>query len=269
MNEQVRLDIMNKVREHREMLLNQVGIKPRQLLCVAAYGSMNYGTYIHGISDVDTKAIYLPDFDEMAFEKPKSVEYHWYDDSHCELKDIREMMKMWKKQNINFIEILFTDFIMVNPRYADLWEQLIAIREKIAHYNEQYAFKSASCQALNTLQRMRKKGYDGKTYANVVRIALFLDRYYGGKDYKTCMYAEDRSKTLYKIRTNGEEVGTQLVDPTSVEQILTMYKYNKNFKGENLITKTEMRDIERNFLLTCTELKWQVEGLRRHRLENK
>ena len=49
---------------------------------------------------------------------------------------------------------------------------------------------------------------------------------------------------------------------------LIQITYN-SFKGSNLTTGIEMRDIERKFLLTCTDLKWQVEDLRRHRLENK
>ena len=81
-----------------------------QILGVFAYGSMNYGTYIKGISDVDTKAILIPSFGDLILREPISKEIHLANGEHCEVKDIRELVKMFKKQNINFLEILYTDY---------------------------------------------------------------------------------------------------------------------------------------------------------------
>ena len=42
---------------------------------------------------------------------------------HIEVKDIRLMCQMWKKQNMNFLEILYTKFFVLNPKYADIFNQ--------------------------------------------------------------------------------------------------------------------------------------------------
>ena len=38
---------------------------------------------------------------------------------HIDVKDIRLMFDNFKKQNINFLEILFTKFGIVNEKYLD------------------------------------------------------------------------------------------------------------------------------------------------------
>ena len=45
-----------------------------------------------------------------------------------DIKDIRLYFDNFKKQNINFVEILFTDFYLVNPKYKDLWKILLHFR---------------------------------------------------------------------------------------------------------------------------------------------
>ena len=62
-----------------------------QILGVFLCGSQNYNTDLP-TSDVDSKAIYIPTLQELAFDKPVSVELELPNGEHCEVKDIREMI---------------------------------------------------------------------------------------------------------------------------------------------------------------------------------
>ena len=85
-------------------------------------GSQNYGLDVYDTdykSDVDTKAIILPSFKDIVYNRqPVSKTIVLENDEHIDVKDIRVMFENFKKQNINFLEILFTDFYVINEEYS-------------------------------------------------------------------------------------------------------------------------------------------------------
>lgn len=153
--------IMKRVQEHYDYLTQLY--PPEQILGVFLYGSQNYGTDTEN-SDVDTKAILVPTLEDLCLSNPVSKEIHLPNDEHCEVKDIREMVKQFRKQNINFIEILFTKYKIINLRYANTWhEYFISQNESIARYDECKCLKSISGQAKHTIRQNPK---DGKKISN-------------------------------------------------------------------------------------------------------
>lgn len=93
----------------------------RELFALCLQGSQNYGLDLYTDeykSDIDTKAIVIPSFEEIILnKKPISTTHIMENNEHIDVKDIRLMFDNFKKQNINFLEILFTDFVMVNSKY--------------------------------------------------------------------------------------------------------------------------------------------------------
>lgn len=104
-NEQKRQKIMARMREHLVPVLEHcrggwVGL--------FLQGSQNYNLDYEG-SDIDTKAIMLPSFSDFVLNaKPLSTTHIMENNEHVDFKDIRLMFDCIKKQNVNFIEILFT-----------------------------------------------------------------------------------------------------------------------------------------------------------------
>ena len=80
---------------------------------------MNYGFWDKKYSDVDSKLIIVPSFEDMCLKSDwLSKELH-LEDEHIEVKDIRELRNMFLKQNINFIEILYTDYNKISKEYLE------------------------------------------------------------------------------------------------------------------------------------------------------
>ena len=175
--------IHNIIQEHYNAVIEFVGTS-NAILGVFAYGSMNYGTFQLGKSDVDTKAIIIPSFDNCIFDHPISKELH-IDNAHCEVKDIRLMIDCYKKQNINFVETLFTEFFIINPLYQNIWNRLQLYKNDIAHYNEYQCIQSVVGQALHTYKQI--KDWNGKKYANLLRLIDFLHSYCLGLPYEICL----------------------------------------------------------------------------------
>lgn len=132
-NEQKRQKIMARMREHLVPVLEHcrggwVGL--------FLQGSQNYNLDYEG-SDIDTKAIMLPSFSDFVLNaKPLSTTHIMENNEHVDFKDIRLMFDCIKKQNVNFVEILFTPYSIINSEYADLFQPVLDAREEIARYNQ-------------------------------------------------------------------------------------------------------------------------------------
>ncbi len=161
-------------------------------------GSQNYNLDYDG-SDIDTKVIVLPSFEDIVLNRqPVSTTHVREDNAHIDLKDIRLMWQCFKKQNINFLEILFTDHFIVNNMYKDLWYEMRSRAEDIAHYNNYAAVNciagmvfekhAALCHPYPTLKdKIDRYGYDNKQLHHIIRCKEFLERYIKGVSYEDCL----------------------------------------------------------------------------------
>ena len=112
--------VMDRLRDHYNEALEY--FPEDRIVGIFLQGSQNYGLEIPG-SDVDTKLIVTPTFEDIAMNrKAISTTHIRANDEHIDFKDIRLMFQTFRKQNLNFLEILFTDFKIVNPLYADFPE---------------------------------------------------------------------------------------------------------------------------------------------------
>lgn len=167
-----------------------------KILGIFLYGSQNYGLATKD-SDVDSIAILIPSVEDIILRKPVCHEVVFKNGEHCNVKDIREVVKEWKKQSLQALEILFTDYFMVKPEYVSYWNNFLNIRNDIAHYDVERTFKSISGQAKQTYLRNPK---DRKQIANTYRLYYFLRSYLIGCSYKTCL-------TSNSIATLGVKTG--------------------------------------------------------------
>lgn len=166
-------------------------------------GSQNYKLDYAG-SDIDTKCIVLPSAEDLILNKPPvSTTLILEDNSHIDLKDIRLMWQHFKKQNINYLEILFTDFIYVPHEYYSFWLDMLRINEEIAHSDNYAAINcivgmvlekhKALCHPYPTLKdKIDKYGYDHKQLHHIIRCREFLDRYIAGVSFTDCLIPQDR-----------------------------------------------------------------------------
>ena len=77
---------------------------------ISPYGSMNYGIFKPNISDVDTKLIVLPSYEQLIWGKRLSTEYKIPNGELCNVMDIRHYIDNLLKQSINFLETLFSNY---------------------------------------------------------------------------------------------------------------------------------------------------------------
>lgn len=183
-----------------------------EVVGVFLQGSQNYGLDIYEDdykSDVDTKAIVLPSFEDIVYNRPPvSTTIVLDNNEHVDVKDVRVMFDNFKKQNTNFIEILFTPYRILNGKYYTLVQPIFDNAERIAHldYN-----KALSCIAGMSEQKrvalkhpyptivdkIEKFGYDPKQLHHIYRLNDFIKKFISGMPYAECLIPDDKD---YLIR---------------------------------------------------------------------
>ena len=154
-------------------------------------GSQNYGTALES-SDVDTKLLIVPSLNDIyKNKKGESSTFNIPDNSgeQISIKDIRCALNELKKQNLNMLEILFTDYNIINPTYKDIWNELQENREKIVKYDKLAAIKTTKGIALNVYDRLftPEGQINCKQTANLVRLEYYLRKYIDGMPYLDCI----------------------------------------------------------------------------------
>lgn len=181
------------------------------VLGVFLHGSQNYHLDYEG-SDIDTKAILIPSFKDFVLNrKPVSTTLVLPSGEHIDIKDIRLYMDCFKKQNINFIEILFTEYKIINPEYEYLYKPMLDNAEIIAHYNNYqtvyviFGNMHENHKRLYNVDEENKHGYNKKTLSQMLRYEEFLTRFTEGIPYKECFIP---TNTEYLIQVKSEYMYT-------------------------------------------------------------
>lgn len=198
--------VQEALKEHYQAVI-EYGINPNNILGVFLYGSQNYGVDLP-TSDVDTKAVFIPTFEQLVLDKKMvNHEIHLENGEHCEVMDVRHIVNEFRKQNINFVEVLFTEHCIVNPQFEDLWnDYYISNRDRICRYDISRGVNSIVGQAKHTVNQNR---LNGKKIANGLRLLYFLEHYLAGFPYEECIVPEEEVRERIKALKAIEVLETE------------------------------------------------------------
>lgn len=210
--------IIGCVYEHYNNLTKK--IPAERILGIFAIGSMNYGLYQEGISDVDTKAIIIPSWKDIlnnnyATEKINQIILK---SGICTVKDIRSFVKELNKGNMNSYEILFTPFCYINPIFQEYWNKISnnIVREKIAYSDIRALLSSNIATAKGHLN---SKKLTPKRYSHAVRLIYASKKIIDTIPFSNCLWQEDIKEELIKIKQsdiseNNADLFTHVYDGT-------------------------------------------------------
>ena len=204
-------------------MLKEMGYK---VVYVALYGSQNYNLDTPK-SDLDFKAMVVPTLDDIVFGRRLVSTTHEFNIESIQRlekkKKKKSLISCWKKQNVNFVELLFTKYFYINFAYA---EEIMALRnnaEYIAHYDEA---KALSCMVGMAKEKyaalfkpypsqkevVEKYGYAAKQLHHIHRLNILMRRYINGAAYMDCLVPAEEERTslidtkLYKPIFKVEQV---------------------------------------------------------------
>ena len=256
--------IMNRLQENYDTVIN----RGYELVGIFLQGSQNYELDYEN-SDIDCKAIILPKFNDFVLNsKMVSTTSVLENNEHIDIKDIRLMFDCFKKQNINFVEILFTKYKIINPKYKDFYNVLIENNELIARYNNYASINCISGMSMEkykalehpypaTIDKIKKYGYDPKQLHHIIRLNEFITRYINGEKYEDCLiskmkdYLIEVKKGLYGL-DDARIIAKTLCDKT--------YEIRNSYMAENkLFVNKDVEIILNDVLLDIMKYSFKLE----------
>lgn len=206
-----RQEIKNEVRFHADEVIRKYG-ESRFMFC-GLYGSQNYGLDTP-TSDVDTKAIVLPTIHELMHYKKVSQTFvvRENEEGQCDVKHIQLMFENFMKQNINFLELLYTPYYIVADNFQDLWGQVVGGRDLIAGCNVKKMIHTAVGMSEQKYVAMEKRfeskiplidkyGYDPKQLASMLRLEYFCEYYLENSNFEKAIHPEGLSRdTILSVK---------------------------------------------------------------------
>lgn len=206
-------DIQKELKRHQQTAIDN----GYNVFCTYLQGSQNYNLHTSQ-SDIDTKTIVIPTIDDIVLnKKPISTTHVLNDNSHDDQKDIRVMFQTFHKQNINFLEILFTRYYVINPFYENEVQELFNMADDIANINNNQLLRCIAGMSKEKLvamehpyptiiDKIEKYGYDPKQLHHIARLNEFIKRYSNGESFRECLISKD-SQNLIEIKQGRENLG--------------------------------------------------------------
>lgn len=234
--------------------------KKRQWLIKSLVGSHNYNLNTE-TSDKDYKIFVLPTFDDL-FKGEKFSKCTTSEEEDLSIHDIRMLTNMLYKSNVNFIEVLFSIELIINPELSPsnykMITDIIKNREEYAKMNLPYLWEACIGMYYQNSKKMNyislkdnncNRLFDSKKAMTAYRILDFLDRYYINLKYnvyqpfKNAIYynSEEKEALLY-IRN---EAGKPEVDELLENKFNKIQKY-KDFYKESKVDEKLKLELERD-----------------------
>lgn len=182
-----------------------------EVVGVFLFGSQNYGVSLE-TSDIDTKAVVIPSLmNNIVWGKNTISAEVERENGKLSIYDLESLQSSIKKQSMNFVEILFTPYRILNPVYEAFYNPMFEHREGIAKLN---TFKAVHC-VLSMAHRQHSRlftklpanearvsraGYDYKAFAELLRLEYALNALIAELPYE-CALVGLHVETLRKIKS--------------------------------------------------------------------
>ena len=183
------------------------------------------------------------------------------DNEKIEIKDIREYSRILKNGAINFVELLFSDYILVNPSYSVEWQLLKSKREALARVYPNKTLSAALGMAKGKYSALQKTKYGNcnlKDFITILRLQFFVENYIKNVDYKSCINVENLPKVknvLLQLKNKQlfSEKSYELVlqeAELSLNEIEKVVKENLTVETENTELNDFLYEINKMLILT-------------------
>lgn len=245
--------VMKRVREHYKKMYDEFGDR---LVGVFLIGSQNYELDTED-SDVDTIAIVMPSISEITFlSPPYSTTIVVENEEHIVIKDLRLVRYELHKGSPNMLEILFTDYYVLNPNW---WEfsKLIAYRERIAKISPNGVANAWMGIARRHIKKYQEdiENFDIKDAITILRTAEFIKLYYyGSATYKEAL-VPSYAGALRAARRNHSDVKLLFYNVDLAIETIENFDKSKikeiNFEGCAILDNVTLELITDSFKRGC------------------
>lgn len=201
----------------------RVDTEGRVELFRARVGSHNYNLQDEN-SDEDWKVFVLPSFDDLYEGSTYSSPNYISEELDYSVKDIRFFGKQVWKANITFLEVLYSDKVIINPELSEetktLIEKIFEMRDRLVRVNlvnmyeacigmHKQRIKAMPKGSASTKHLKEKYGYCTKNAMHSYRYLDFICRFAMTGNFEKALRYEDDTIKRYILGIKQGVLGTQ------------------------------------------------------------
>lgn len=177
MNKISDIEIKNILRMRCEEIKEAVG--ENKLFGIFVIGPVLYGT-AEVTEQIKTIAGYIPDEEDLYFNMPERKDFVHSDGNTTLLTDLRCLLSLFKEQDINIMESIFSDYRIINPRYEDDYIRYIL-------NNKEMIFKYEPYRRIDNAITRGFLAIDRKNFVEAMRIRFACEEYVNGTSIADCI----------------------------------------------------------------------------------
>lgn len=238
--------ILNKLKKHQEYAKRFLS-DGTDILGTFLIGSQNYDLD-NSYSDIDSKVIIIPNFEEITSTRPPRNEIIAFGKEQINIIDYRLLPKFFNK-GFNYLELLFTDYYIIDFYYERYWNILKQKREDLAYLHPMTFYNAVFGMIVSLESKIHKslltgeEMYDTKALARMYFLSDLIFTYYYGGNFKDCLQSCDKEE-YFKIKEGlimPEEalcLSQKIVkDVWSLESRFTLMPEGNDDKFNHLLTE--------------------------------
>jgi predicted nucleotidyltransferase len=238
-----------KILDALKNIKKQLEDQGHHILAIFLQGSQNYGLELNTkeyISDIDAKAFIMPTFEDLYYNNfvsvTKKTEYGLVD-----VKDIRHWVELLKKSNPSYIELMFTQYSIIEDDSFLMYAEDLVRERKAKLMRACYGMILQKIKALKhpyptLLDKIEKYGYDPKQLHHIIRLYYIIrDLQIGTKPYKEILLPQDKEKEFLldlklgkfslkdaeSMATEYGEMARKIIERTPIEGTISNNSVNK------------------------------------------
>lgn len=233
MNKISDIEIKNTLRKRCDEIKERIG--ENKLFGIFVVGPVLYGT-AETTEQIKTIAGYIPDEEDLYFKVPERKDFIHNDGSTTLLTDLRYVLDLFKEQDINIMESIFSNYRLINPRYEEIYIRNIL-------NNKEIIFKYEPYRRINNAITRGFLAIDRKNFVEAARIRFACKEYVNGTSISDCICLKKdfHLRYLESIR-NGEFIPDIKELTDDYVEILS--------KAENMMCHHEAEIYFKNFIKT-------------------
>ena len=227
------MSIMEHVKAHHDKIID---LRGGEVVMTSLIGSQNYELDTEK-SDYDTFSLILPSFEDIALAKDPAAGEFEMTDGKCVYKDIRVALNLLKKTSPNSLEVFFSNYVYINPRYKEIIDNYINYpphAQYMMHCN--YKHMIDACIGMST-QLIKRNMPSGKKLAHAIRLKNMLPYYLDHLYVKDIFKIHDPKDLL--LARQVKSITDKNFDDICAKIVNYLYLVGENFQKTGWHTEVE------------------------------
>lgn len=207
----------------------------KNLLGLFTAGNVNYG-FAETIDEIKFATVYMPTFEEICTTKPKIITIN-----NTTLIDARLLYNITvTKCDFAALELLYSKYSIISPHYTDCFNEILDVKEIMAHYCEKSRVMKAFCAA--------KKAIERNDLFEASRLRIAAQMYLSGFPCEECFCPlEDyHVEYLWAVKHGDVKPKTEEII-NNFNKLINMASDDDNLEVEGLIKQCIISLVQRGF----------------------